>query len=182
VQQRKEELSDEALARRLQAGDVAAFDTLVERYQQVILNVAYRIVGDHDEAQDIAQDVFVKVYQHSVQFKPERRFFSWIYRIAINTALQTRRQPATTSIDDLPLPAHAPLPDELAERAEQDRELHAALTCLSPHERAVIGLRYGADLSYEEIAATLEVPLGTVKTWLFRAKQRLTTILERGSR
>ncbi|MBA3947363.1 MAG: sigma-70 family RNA polymerase sigma factor [Herpetosiphonaceae bacterium] len=175
------ELSDETLARRLQGGDVDAFNVLVERYQQVILNVAYRIVGDRDEAQDIAQEVFVKVYQHIAQFKPERRFFSWIYRIAINTALQTRRKPQMTSLENLTLSVQTPLPDELAERAEQERELWTALATLSPREQALMGLRYGADLSYEEIAATMDVPLGTVKTWLFRAKQRLTTLLERGS-
>ncbi len=175
------ELSDEMLARRLQGGDVDAFNVLVERYQQVILNVAYRIAGDRDEAQDIAQEVFVKVYQHIAQFNPERRFFSWIYRIAVNSALQTRRKPQMTSINDLTLSGQTPLPDELAERAEQERELWAALATLSPREQALMGLRYGADLTYEEIAATMDVPLGTVKTWLFRAKQRLTALLERGS-
>ena len=108
-----------------------------------------------------------------------RRFYSWLYRIPVNAALHERRRPATTSLDDLPMLDDRPQPDEVAERAEQDRALGAALAALSDRERMVIGLRYGADLPYDEIAEVLNVPLGTAKTWLFRAKQRLANLIER---
>ncbi len=174
-------LPDEALARQLQNGDTEAFTQLVERYQRLVINVAYRMVGDPDLAQDIAQDVFINVYQRIEQFDTRRRFYSWLYRITVNAALHERRRPATTSLNELPVEDHRPQPDELAERAEGDRELRAALATLNERERTVIGLRYGADLSYDEIADILQVPLGTAKTWLFRAKQRLADVMERGA-
>ena len=172
-------LSDEELAQRVQHGDGEAFAQLVERYQRLVLNIAFRMVGDAELAQDIAQDVFVNVYQRIGQFDVRRRFYSWLYRITVNAALHERRRPATTSLHDLPVLDDRPQPDEVAERAEQDRELGAALAALSDRERMVIGLRYGADLSYDEIAEVLNVPLGTAKTWLFRAKQRLADLIER---
>lgn len=173
--------SDEALALRVQGGDAEAFTVLVERYQRLVINVAYRMVGDSDLAQDIAQDVFMNVYQRIAQFDTRRRFYSWLYRITVNAALHERRRPAPASLNELPLEDTQPQPDELAERAEADRELQAALQTLSERERTVIGLRYGADLGYDAIAEVLQVPLGMAKTWLFRAKQRLADVMERGA-
>jgi RNA polymerase sigma-70 factor (ECF subfamily) len=172
--------SDEELARGLQGGDTECFTILVERYQRVVLNVCYRMLGDTDDAQDIAQDVFVKVFQAIDQFDSNRRFFSWLYRITVNTCLQSKRRPTTVALDREGIVDHLPQPDELAELIEQDQELLKALQGLSERERTVIGLRYGAQLSYAEIAATLQVPAGTAKTWLFRAKQRLAHLLRRG--
>jgi len=117
----------------------------------------------------------------TAQQADQRRFYSWLYRITVNAALHERRRPTTTSLNELPVQDTQPQPDELAERAEGDRELRAALQALNEREHTVIGLRYGADLSYDEIADILQVPLGTAKTWLFRAKQRLADVMERGT-
>ncbi len=176
------EPTDEALAVQLQRGDGdAAFTALVERYQRVVLNLAYRMLGDADQAQDVAQDVFVKVYQSIGQYDPERRFFSWLYRIAVNACLHERRRPATTALDAQPLADRAPSPAERFEQREAQAELQAALAALPERERTLLALRYGAELSYAEIATTLDVPLGTAKTWLFRAKQRLAELMTRGA-
>lgn len=172
--------SDEALAQRAQAGDADAFAELVLRYQRTVLNLAYRMLGDAQQAEDVAQDVFLRAYQSLAQFDPARRFFSWLYRIAINRCLSTRAQRSPDRLG----PAAAELiadgaatPEQQALRDESQAVVRQAIAALPEHERALVALRYGADLSYEEIAATLQLPLGTVKVRLFRARQRLAGLL-----
>jgi RNA polymerase sigma-70 factor (ECF subfamily) len=175
------EPSDEDLARRAQAGDADAFAVLVVRYQRAVLNLAYRMLGDAQEAEDVAQDVFVRAYQSLDRFDPARRFFSWLYRIAVNRCLSYRARPRPDTLDagaHLAVPDAAPSPEQQAARHETQAAIRAAIAALPEHERALVALRYGAELSYEEIAATMQLPLGTVKTRLFRARQRLAGLLE----
>jgi RNA polymerase sigma-70 factor (ECF subfamily) len=176
--------SDETLAERAQAGDADAFAALVERYQRAVLNLAYRMLGDAQEAEDVAQDVFVRAYQSLGRFDPSRRFFSWLYRIAINRCLTARARPrpdALATQAGLALADPAPSPEQQATRGETQAAVQRAVAALPDHERALVALRYGADLSYEEIAATMQLPLGTVKTRLFRARRRLAGLLSEES-
>jgi RNA polymerase sigma-70 factor (ECF subfamily) len=172
--------SDETLARRAQAGDADAFAALVERYQRAVLNLAYRMLGDAQEAEDIAQDVFVRAYQALGRFDPSRRFFSWLYRIAVNRCLSARARPHDDQLAGeiaSGLTDPSPSPEQQAARSETQAAVQRAIAALPEHERALVALRYGADLSYEEIAVTMQLPLGTVKTRLFRARQRLAGLL-----
>jgi RNA polymerase sigma-70 factor, ECF subfamily len=173
--------SDETLAQRAQQGEISAFAELVSRYQRTVLNLAYRMLGDPQEAEDVAQEVFIRAYQSLGSFDSSRRFFSWLYRIAVNRCLSVRARPRTESLDEedgaaLPDPANSP--EQQAARGETRAAVQRAIAALPQHERALVALRYGADLSYEEIAATMQLPLGTVKTRLFRARQRLAGLLK----
>lgn len=172
--------SDETLARRAQSGDVDAFTALVGRYQRPVYNLAYRMLGDAQEAEDVSQEAFIRAYQGLGRFDPTRLFFSWLYRIAVNRCLTARARPRPDPLTDTVAAAltdPSPSPERQAARGETQAAVQHAITQLPAHERTLVALRYGADLSYEEIAATLQIPLGTVKTRLFRARQRLAGLL-----
>lgn len=162
---------DAALVRRCLDGDRTAFEPLVERYQQVLFTVAFRMLGNYDEARDAAQNTFVKVYEKLNAFDPEYSFFSWIYRILINDCINLRRRPAAEQIDD-EWPADGPAADSM-ELAEQRRDVRAAILTLSPEYREVIVLRHFAGMSYDEMSHAVGVPAKTVKSRLFTARKQL---------
>ena len=180
--------SDEELARKAQGGDREAFAALVRAYEQPIYHLAYRLAGgDVEEARDLAQEIFVRAYTRLESYDAARPFFPWLYRLGVNYGLNHRRQQRTHSTVrlsevhrrdegddvDLEIADQTRGPEELSELGEAQAEVNAAIARLPHDYRAVIALRYGADLDYEEIAATLGIPLGTVKTRLFRAKEAL---------
>ncbi len=180
--------SDEELARKAQAGDREAFAALVRAYEQPIYHLAYRLAGgDVEEARDLAQEIFVRAYTRLASYDSARPFFPWLYRLGVNFGLNHRRQQRAHPIVrlsevrrrddsedvDIEIADHTRGPEELSELGEAQVEVNAAIARLPHDYRAVIALRYGADLDYEEIAATLGIPLGTVKTRLFRAKEAL---------
>jgi len=169
---------DEALVARCLRGEVEAFEPLVARYQRVLYNAAYRLLGDREDARDVAQGAFVKAYEKLASFDTRYRFFSWIYRIVVNEALnaRSRRRPDSPLVADLP-GRGAGVEDALASRERKDC-VQAALLRLSSDDREVIVLRHFADLSYAEIGETLGVPEKTVKSRLHEARQRLGRILE----
>jgi len=169
---------DEALVARCLSGEVEAFEPLVVRYQRVLYNTAYRMLGDREDARDVAQGALVKAYSKLASFDPRYRFFSWIYRIVVNEALNTRsrRRPATPLLLDLPTDG-ADVEDAVASRERSD-SIQAALLRLSSDDREVIVLRHFAELSYAEIGETLGVPEKTIKSRLHEARQRLGRILE----
>lgn len=172
--------SDEALARQAQTGDIDAFSALVGRYQRTVVNLAYRMLGDRQEAEDVAQEAFIRAYQSLGRYDPARRFFPWLYRIAINRCLTVRARPQSTPLSDetaAALPDDQPTPEQQVARNETQADVQSAIATLPEHERTLVALRYGADLSYEEIATTMQLPLGTVKNRLFRARQRLAGLL-----
>src|SRR5512145_1244925 len=163
--------SDEALAQRTLTGDTDAFAVLVDRYQRTVYNLAYRMLDNAQEAEDVTQEVFIRTYQSLRRYDPSRRFFSWIYRIAINCCLTARSKPSARSLDpatEAALLDPALLPEQQVARSEMRMAVRRAIVQLPAHERSLVALRYGADLSYEEIAATMQLPLGTVKNRLFR--------------
>jgi RNA polymerase sigma-70 factor (ECF subfamily) len=171
-----QDADDLALIARCRAGETAAFEGLVVRYQRVLFTVAVRMLGDPDAAGDAAQNAFIKAYQKLETFDPSRRFFSWIYRILVNECLNVRRSHA----------AHEPLtaaiasgsgPEEAFEVAERRGLVQAAILSLPIEYREVIVLRHYTGLSYEEIGEALHVPAKTVKSRLHTAKERLATLL-----
>lgn len=170
-------MDDETLVQRCLQGDHGAFGELVSRYERPLFNAALRMLRDREEARDATQNAFVKAWQHLDQFDRSRRFFSWLYRIALNESLNraTRRKRAEPL--DERLVDRGVSPAEGAERSERSLLIERAVDQLSESYREVIVLRHWLDLSYEEIAEALHVPAKTVKSRLFSARARLGEIL-----
>ena len=176
---------DQALVERVQQGDKRAFDILVLKYQNKIIQLAYRYVHDHDEAMDVAQEAFIKAYKSLGNFRGESAFFTWIYRIAINTAknhlVASGRRPPKTDLDaqeaeqyegasglkEYDTPEHVLLRDELKET------IASAINELPDDLRTAITLRELEGLSYEEIAQAMDCPIGTVRSRIFRARDAI---------
>jgi RNA polymerase sigma-70 factor, ECF subfamily len=168
---------DKTLVARTLAGDETAFEALVVQYQRVLFTVALRMVGDHAEAGDATQNAFVNAYRKLDTFDPNRRFFSWIYRILINECLNARRdrrsyEPLTPDVAQVGSPA------DLLEAKERRERVQAAIVALRAADREVIVLKYFAELSYEDIADATGVPVKTVKSRLHTARQRLAALLD----
>jgi RNA polymerase sigma-70 factor (ECF subfamily) len=172
---------DQALVERFRRGDRDAFTELVVRYQRPIYNAAYWILRSADDASDIAQVVFLKVAEHLDEFDAQHRFFSWIYRIAVNESLNLlRRNGHEEWLDDeIDLPgAESANPESQASDAERSRHIQRALMALSANDRTVVTLRHFSELSYQEIADVLEIDEKTVKSRLFEARHRLREALK----
>lgn len=186
--------TDQLLVERVQDGDKKAFDLLVLKYQHKIVSLITRYVPDHAEALDIAQEAFIKAFRAIGRFRGESAFYTWMYRIAINTAKNhivaiSRRPPANdldaseaeqyvadTRLSDKGSPEHELLKGEL-EQAISD-----AINLLPDDLRTAITLREMEGMSYEDIATTMECPIGTVRSRIFRAResidQRLAPLLD----
>ena len=181
----REAASDEVLAERVRAtGDVAAFGLLVTRYRARVVALARRMLVAHtsDEAEDVAQEAFVAAYDKRESFRRGEPFRPWLYRIAVNRCLDRlraqSRRPVVVEMTAVPEPVLAggdPVEALLTEEGET--LLSAAVAALPPKLRAVFLLRHLDDLTYEEIAIAVGVPLGTVKTHLFRARAQLRAAL-----
>ncbi len=178
--------AERALVRRCLVGEEDAFGELVLRYQQLVFNLAFRFMGNRQEAEDLSQEVFMKVFGSLRTFRRASTLKTWIYRITINMALnrlkwlQRRQRSRQVSIDrgadaELPpmsesLPDGSPGPESVLRGAEIGRRLQEALDELSRHQKAVLILRDVEGLSYDEIAATLKINIGTVKSRLARGR------------
>ena len=172
---------DQALVERYRKGDRDAFTELVIRYQRPIYNAAFWILRSADDANDIAQGVFLKVAEHLDDFDSQRRFFSWIYRIAVNESLNLlRRNGHEEWLDDeIDLPgAETANPESQASNAERSRNIQRALMGLSASDRTVLTLRHFSECSYQEIAEILQIDEKTVKSRLFEARHRLRDALK----
>ncbi|MBI3805492.1 MAG: sigma-70 family RNA polymerase sigma factor [Nitrospirae bacterium] len=185
-------ISDEDLIIRLKGGDSAAFDLLVERYQRQAYGIAYQMVGHQEDARDLSQEAFIRIYEGIDSFRGASRFYTWFYRILVNLCLDHLRRRSLRNrffrffsgkeTDDGG--AEDALPEVAEERGFGNPErglvdkefrlaLRAALTTLSPQQRAVFLLRNNHDLLTSEIAEILGTSEGTVKTHLFRAVRML---------
>ncbi len=186
---------DSHLVERAQAGDARAFEALVRRYERWVFTLALRMVGDRDEAEDLAQDVFVKAYTGLPGFRGSSRFSTWLYAIAshhcLNDLASRARRPVTESslrrvgsdADDPPGPVErfadeSPRADALLERQETVRQVQEALLRLTEDHRLILVLREIQGLSYEEIAEALGVEVGTVRSRLHRARMALRLRLQ----
>lgn len=171
---------DRALVKRLLEGSGDAASGLVDRYQKRLFNVALRMLENVQDAEDVTQTAFLNAFLKLRTYNPKYRFFSWIYRIAVNEALNTlkRRKPAVSLTDDLEIQAPGAAPDRAAEEADQ---VGRALMGLKPEDRAVVVLKHFDSFSYQEIADVLGIPVKTVKSRLFTARERLKlTLREQG--
>jgi RNA polymerase sigma-70 factor (ECF subfamily) len=170
---------DQTLVERFRNGDREAFTTLMVRYQRPIYNAAFWIVRSADDARDIAQSVFLRVAERLDEFDGSHKFFSWIYRIAVNESLNLlRRNGHEEPLDDeIDLPGGSDDPESQARDAERSRYIQRALLTMSPMDRTVIVLRHFSECSYQEIARILDVDEKTVKSRLFEARRRLRDLL-----
>lgn len=181
---------DAALVLRTRAGDRRAFSELVRRHQDAVYGMAYRLSGDPELARDLAQEAFLRMYRGLASYRGEGKFTTWAYAIVRHLCLarlKTRAREATlldaededgsSRLDQLPAPDGDPA-ELVLTRAVQEGVQAAMLELALPY-RMALTLHYFQELSYEEIAEVLDLPLGTVKTHLYRAKAALRRILER---
>jgi RNA polymerase sigma-70 factor (ECF subfamily) len=174
---------EQGLVLRARQGDTAAFSGLVQSHQAGVFNVCYRLLGDRHEAEDLAQEAFLRAYQRLHTFNPDLPFGPWMRRVAANACLNhlEKKRAALFSFDeerDDPPDTRQPGPEAALRQAELHGELRAALLALPPAYRVVIELRHYQELSYEEIAASLSIPLSDVKSHLFRARKMLAEKLK----
>jgi len=172
---------DPELVERMRASDPDALRMIVERYQDRIFALIWGIVRDRHEVEDVAQEVFLKVFTKIDAFDGRSRFYTWLYRVAANTAkdhLKKRsRRPSVALEDDARIETGTPGPADSAERAEVRSRVRAAIGGLPVRYREVLALRELDGLSYNEIAAVLRVSIGTVESRLHRARARLKGVL-----
>lgn len=177
--------SDQALVERAQQGDRSAFDVLVSRYQHKVVKLVMRYVRDQAEALDVSQEAFLKAYRALPRFRGDSAFYTWLYRITINTAknhlVAARRRPLDYNLDlqdseqyelhgrlkDIGTPERVLLSEEIREAVNQ------AIEALPDDLRTAIMLRELEGMSYEEIATTMECPVGTVRSRIFRARDAI---------
>ena len=180
---------DRRLIAEVLRGRSAAFDGLVRRYGERLFNTVFRLVGNKEDAEDVVQEAFVSAYQSLASFKGDSQFFTWLYRIAFNTAVShKRKQKGTVSLDvgrngeggiDPPDKSESNQPGHALLRAEEEHRIQRALNQLSPEHRYVLVLKDMEGQKYETIAEILQVPVGTVRSRLHRARLELREILER---
>lgn len=177
---------DARLVERCRAGDQQACEELVRRYQDKVFALIYRITGDADRVEDIAQEVFLRAFRSLNKFRGGSSLYTWLYRITVNTTLNairslSRRQ--ETSLDafeglERPSGSEANPVEEAASHRQLARRVKEAIERLDEQYRAIVYLREVEGLSYEEIAEVVDLPVGTVKSRLFRARQNLKEILK----
>ena len=171
---------DEALIARCRLGDSSAFTVLIGRYERPIYNAAYRVLGNADDAADITQVVFLRIAERLDDYDARFKFFSWIYRIALNESLNmARKQGREEPLDeDAEIAgARSNEPDWHADRSELAERVQRALNGMNVDDRAVITLRHFSDCSYREMSGILGIAEKTVKSRLFAARRRLRELL-----
>ena len=174
-----EGIGDAELVKRVRQGDTDSFEVLVRRHQKAIFNMIYRLLGDYDEASEVAQEVFLSAYKAIHQFRGDANFYTWLYRIAFNHASTRRKSLNISQRRYMPL-ASVDLPDngcldpaKGAEQKELQQRVQLALDALDKEDAMIILLRDLQDFAYEDVAVILKIPIGTVKSRLHRARRAL---------
>lgn len=183
--------TDGELIRRCREKDLSALGELFHRYQEKIYNLAYRMMGSREEAEDLVQDVFVKVYESADQYQEKASFFTWLYRLAVNLSIDRLRKRKREGLEPLEnpdseedislidrLPAEDPSPEELAIAREQKERIQRVLEEVDSRYRTIIILRDLEALSYSEIATILGCSIGTVRSRLHRGRRLLKVKLK----
>ena len=175
--------SDEDLIKRFQDGDEQAYVELVNRYRDRLMNFVYRFTSDSEQSEDIVQETLIKLYTHKHYYKKIAKFSTWIYTIAANyakTELRKKKNRKITNLSqmssdekDYDLPSVQPNTDQLLESEYLEKRIQSAINTLPLHFKTVIVLRDIQELSYDEISNIVEVPLGTVKSRINRARLQL---------
>ncbi|MHB1458299.1 MAG: sigma-70 family RNA polymerase sigma factor [Armatimonadota bacterium] len=183
--------NDNVLIERAKKGDLSAFDDLVRHYEKHVYSYAYRMTQNYDDANDVAAEAFIKAYQAIDKFRGESNFSTWLFRIVTNIFLDKRKRTKTHT--DIPLDEYieleensvarqfedpAPDPLELLEESERNSRLQEAINELPEYQRAMVLLFHTQGLSYEEIAGIVNLPIGTVKSRLNRARLALRQKLD----
>jgi RNA polymerase sigma-70 factor (ECF subfamily) len=182
---------DKALIDRCKLGDIAAFNELVQRYEKRVFNFAYRMAGNYDDANDVAQEAFIRVFNSINTFRGDANFTTWLYRIVTNVYLDERKKQKShlhTSLEDYieleentvtrQIEDGSPTPDVMVETGERDQLLQGAIQALPEYQRVMVVLYHTQSKSYEEIATIMNLPIGTVKSRLNRARLALKEKLE----
>lgn len=169
--------ADEELLARFRAGDSSAFNDIVDRYERRVFAIAVRICRHHEDARDVTQDVFVTALRSLATFRGDAQLATWLHRVTVNAALDLVRRrgrregPGLEEVGDRP--TAEPGPESVAIESVRAREVHRALGRIADDQRAVIVLHDLQGLDYAEVAAALEVPVGTVKSRIHRARLAL---------
>lgn len=184
------ELSDGVLTQQTLAGNPTAFEVLVQRYSTPLFNFIYRFLGDYDAACDILQHVYIQLHISLPTLRTDKPLKAWLFQVARNRSLDELRRKHAIHFSELEgandedelsplaaIPDNSPLPEELAERNDLQRQLQAAINALPPKFRMVVTLRYAGQLSFSEIGQTLNMPEATAKTYFQRAKPLLRNAL-----
>ncbi len=175
-----QEADDQTLLRQYRAGDVAAFRRLVEKYKRPVYNAAFWVLRNAEDAEDVAQTVFMRLAERSDEYDPQHKLFSWIYRMAVNEALNARRragrEEALDEDEDL-ADDDGSDPQQRLEDGQRSSLVRAALMKMNVTDRTVLTLRHFSELSYREIGDALDLDEKTVKSRLFEARQRLRAML-----
>jgi RNA polymerase sigma-70 factor (ECF subfamily) len=182
----KERFDERALIQRCKDGEMGSFDELVAHFEKRVFNFAYQITGTYDDAWDVAQEAFVRVFNSIGTFRGDANFSTWVYRIITNVFLDERKKAKRhrqTSLDEYieleensvtrQIVDEKPTPDVVAEQKEKNRALHDAINSLPDYQRVIVTLFHLHNRSYEEIAEILQLPIGTVKSRLNRARLAL---------
>ena len=174
-----EDVHERELVERCRGGDERAFQELVDRYKDLVFALIARTVQDRSRAEDLAQDVFLRIHRGLPYFRGEARLSTWIYRIVANVCLQDHgRPPGGVPLDDERTPSARAVSDRQFGDLELRDRLEKAIARLPANYRLLIAAHYLQGVQYEELAEALQLPLGTVKTQLYRAKQQLRRMLE----
>ena len=183
-------LLDEQLVERVQRGDKAAFNLLVKKYQQKVVNLVARYVNNPGDVPDVAQEAFIKAYRALPTFRGESAFYTWLYRIAVNTAknylTSQGRRPPSSDVEADEAESYGggealqevSTPENLARTDEIKRTVFSAIEALPEDLRTAITLRELEGLSYEEIAEIMDCPVGTVRSRIFRAREAIDKKLQ----
>lgn len=177
---------EKAIIERCKRGDLAAFNELVKKYEKQVYNFAYRLTGNYDDASDVAQDAFLRVYSAIGSFRGDASFSTWLFRITTNVFLDERKRARAhprASLDDYldleessvtrQIEDPSPTPDAVTEEKERGQILQGAIQSLPEYQRVMVVLYHTQQKSYEEIAEILDLPIGTVKSRLNRARLAL---------
>lgn len=174
--------NDRELVSKALQGSQKAFRQIVERYHSTAYAVVRGVLGDSDEVDDVLQNVYVKIYRGLAGFRGESRLSTWIYQIARNEAINAarKRRPVGTPVEDVAVAAgDAASPEVSFGKRELSERMEAAMAAMDDNYRMVLELRYMGERSYDEIAEAMGLPVGTVKTYIYRGKVQLKKILTR---
>jgi len=178
-----QDLTDSALIHHIRSGETNAYGELVTRYQQSVFNVCYRLLGNYRDAEDMTQNTFIRAYQRLDTFDNQRAFGPWIRKIATNLSINTfqKHYPDTVPYEERFHKSHnknGTTPEEMYSQTERVKAMREAILSLPTKHRVIIELRHFQQLSYQEIAETLKIPLSDVKIYLFRGRKLLAERLK----